>query len=108
MPLSDTFFAAPPHWSWYVILYFFFGGIAGGSYLIATMLDLFGDESDHTMARIGYFIAFPAALLCAPLLIIDLTRPERFWHMTGENEVLEQRQQCNRENPESNCQGQRP
>jgi len=81
MPLSDTFFAAPPHWSWYVILYFFFGGIAGGSYLIATMLDLFGDESDHTMARIGYFIAFPAALLCAPLLIIDLTRPERFWHM---------------------------
>lgn len=81
MPPSDTFFTAPTHWEWFVILYFFFGGIAGGSYFIAAMLDLFGDESDHTMARIGYFIAFPLVLVCAPLLIIDLTRPERFWHM---------------------------
>ncbi len=81
MPPSDTFFTAPPHWSWFVILYFFFGGIAGGSYFIAALLDLFGDASDHAMARGGYFIAFPAVLVCAPLLIVDLTRPERFWHM---------------------------
>jgi protein NrfD len=26
-------------------------------------------------------VAFPADMLCAPLLIADLTRPERFWHM---------------------------
>ncbi len=81
MPPSDTYFTAPPEWGWWVILYFFFGGIAGGSYFIAAMLDLFGDESDHALARIGYLIAFPATVLCAPLLIVDLTRPERFWHM---------------------------
>lgn len=88
MPPSDTFFTAPPEWGWLVILYFFFGGIAGGSYFIASMLDLFGDESDHRMARIGYFIAFPATLVCAPLLIVDLNRPERFWHMMLQSETL--------------------
>src|SRR5437868_5456833 len=35
--MSDTFFTAPPHWQWLVILYFFFGGLAGGSYLIAVL-----------------------------------------------------------------------
>ena len=37
--MSDTFFTAPPHWQWLVILYFFFGGLAGGSYLIAVVAD---------------------------------------------------------------------
>ena len=31
--------------------------------------------------RLGYTIAFPGVLICAVLLIIDLGRPERFWHM---------------------------
>jgi formate-dependent nitrite reductase membrane component NrfD len=52
------------------------------------MLDLFGDESDHALARIGYLIAFPAVLVCAPLLIIDLTRPERFWHMLVQSQTF--------------------
>ncbi|PYM05769.1 MAG: polysulfide reductase, partial [Candidatus Rokuibacteriota bacterium] len=42
--MSDAFFTAPPHWRWLVILYFFFGGLAGGSYVIAAMVDFFGDE----------------------------------------------------------------
>lgn len=88
MPPSDTFFTASPHWTWWVILYFFFGGIAGGSYFIAALMDLFGDASDHTMARVGYFIAFPAVVVCAPLLIVDLARPERFWHMILQSNTL--------------------
>lgn len=88
MPPSDTFFTAAPHWGLWVILYFFFGGIAGGSYFIASLIDLFGTEQDHELARIGYLIAFPATLLCAPLLIIDLNRPERFWHMLVQSETF--------------------
>jgi protein NrfD len=87
MPLSDTFFTAAPHWGWLVILYFFFGGIAGGSYFIASLLGLFGNEADHDLARIGYYIAFPAVLICAPLLILDLTQPLRFWHMLIQNQT---------------------
>ncbi|HEY3108857.1 MAG TPA: NrfD/PsrC family molybdoenzyme membrane anchor subunit [Chloroflexota bacterium] len=84
--MSDTFFTAAPEWTWLVVLYFFFGGIAGGSYFIAALIDLFGDEADWPLARLGYLIAFPAVLLCGPLLIIDLKRPERFWHMLLQSE----------------------
>jgi formate-dependent nitrite reductase membrane component NrfD len=78
---SDTYFTAPPEWTWLVVLYFFFGGIAGGSYFIAGLIDLFGDEADRPLSRLGYLVSFPAVVLCGPLLILDLKRPERFWHM---------------------------
>jgi protein NrfD len=88
MPPSDTYFTAGPDWGWWVVLYFFFGGLAGGSYFIASLLDLFGNAEDHRVARIGYYIAFPCVLICAPLLIIDLNRPERFWHMLIQSETF--------------------
>ncbi len=71
----------PPHWGWYVVLYFFIGGLTAGCYAIASMLDALGDPRDREAVRLGYSIAFPGVLLCAVLLILDLGRPERFWHM---------------------------
>lgn len=88
MPPSDTYFTLAPDWEWLVVLYFFFGGLAGGSYFIASLMDLFGNEEDHRLARIGYYVAFPAVLICAPLLIADLNRPERFWHMLIQSETF--------------------
>jgi formate-dependent nitrite reductase membrane component NrfD len=79
--MPDTFFTVAPHWRWSVILYFFVGGLAGGSYLIGVLADLFGDEVDRPLARLGYYLAFPCVLAGGLLLIVDLNRPERFWHM---------------------------
>src|SRR5882672_6626279 len=83
---SDTYTTASPEWHWLVILYFFFGGIAGGSYALAALIDLFGAPDDRPLARLGFYVAFPAVVLCGPLLILDLTRPERFWHMVIQSE----------------------
>jgi formate-dependent nitrite reductase membrane component NrfD len=83
---SDTYVTASPGWHWLVILYFFFGGIAGGSYALAALIYLFGAPEDRPLARLGFYVAFPAVLLCGPLLIVDLTRPERFWHMVIQSE----------------------
>jgi formate-dependent nitrite reductase membrane component NrfD len=88
MPPSDTFFTEPPSWHWLVVFYFFFGGISAGSFVFAAILDLFGRASDRPMARLGYLVSFPALLLCPPLLILDLSRPERFWHMMLQNHTL--------------------
>ena len=88
MPPSDTFFTAAPHWSWLVITYFFLGGIAGGCYFLAALLDLLGDARDRPLSRLGYYIAFPLVLVCALLLIADLNRPEAFWHMLLQSQVL--------------------
>jgi formate-dependent nitrite reductase membrane component NrfD len=73
--------ALPPHWGWYVVLYFFLGGLAAGSYFIAMMLDLAGDVRDRDIVRAGYLAAFPLVVICGLLLIIDLGVPLRFWHM---------------------------
>jgi formate-dependent nitrite reductase membrane component NrfD len=85
---SDTFYTLSPHWGWIIVVYFFLGGIAGGAAFLAAMLDLFGNRQDRPMARIGYAIAFPAIVLAGPLLIIDLNRPERFWHMFVQSDTL--------------------
>jgi protein NrfD len=79
--MPSTFFTEAPHWRWLIILYFFIGGLAGGCYFLASMLDLAGRPSDRPLARLGYLIAFPAVVVCGFLLIADLGRPERFWHM---------------------------
>jgi protein NrfD len=84
--MSDTFFTTPPQWEWLVILYFFVGGIAGGSYFIAALLDLFGDPRDRPVARLGYYVALIGAVISAVLLTADLGRPERFWHMLIQSE----------------------
>jgi formate-dependent nitrite reductase membrane component NrfD len=79
--MSDTFFTKPPHWEWFVIVYFFIGGIAAGSYVIAALLDLFGDSRDRPVVRLGYYVALAGIVLSGALLTMDLGRPERFWHM---------------------------
>src|SRR6476646_9890153 len=78
---SSTFFSAPPDWGWYIVFYFFFGGLAGGSYFLAVLIDLFGKLEDRPLARLGYYISFPCILISGLLLTLDLGRPERFWHM---------------------------
>ena len=79
--MSDTFFTASPHWEWYIILYLFIGGIAGGCFLLAALLQVFGRPEDRPVARLGYYAALAGAGASGLVLSLDLTRPERFWHM---------------------------
>lgn len=74
-------FVAPPHWEWYIVGYFFLAGIAGGSYVLGTIMRLWGSPSDEGAARIAFYISFPALILCPLLLTLDLGRPSLFWHM---------------------------
>ncbi len=70
-----------PVWRWEIIWYFFFGGLAAGCYVIATIASLFGSKEDRAVVRTGYYLSLLAVLPCPPLLIKDLGRPERFLHM---------------------------
>jgi protein NrfD len=79
-------YALPPHWGWYIVLYFFLGGLAAGSYATATLLDLVGDPRDRDAVDLGYLIAFPLVVACGVLLIVDLGVPLRFWHMLVQSE----------------------
>src|SRR6266436_1327172 len=70
-----------PTWRWEIIWYFFFGGLAAGCYVIASIAALFGSREDRAVARTGYYLSLLAILPCPLLLTKDLGRPERFLHM---------------------------
>ena len=84
--MSDTFVTASPHWTWYIIPYFFVGGIAGGAYFLAAVLEWFGRPEDRPVIRTGYALAFWGAVLSGLLLTLDLGRSLRFWHMIFQSE----------------------
>jgi formate-dependent nitrite reductase membrane component NrfD len=75
------------HWTWLVYLEMFVAGIAGGAFVAATILELTGQGRSRA-ARTAHLIAFPLMAIAGLLLIVDLKRPERFWHMVVMNERL--------------------
>jgi protein NrfD len=95
--MSDTFFTAAPDWTWWIVLYFFVGGIAGTAFFLAAVLDLAdgrtgraegrrgGGAESRPVVRLGYYLAFVGAMISGLILTIDLNRPLRFWHMVIES-----------------------
>jgi formate-dependent nitrite reductase membrane component NrfD len=81
IPLAAEHFVRAPEWTWYILFYFFLAGLAGGCYFIATLLRYWGTPGDEPVARLGFYVALPATLLCPILLTLDLKKPLRFWHM---------------------------
>jgi len=79
--MTGEHFVVPPHWEWYILLYFFLAGISGGAFVIGTMLRLWGGPADAAASRLAFIVSFPLLLLCPILLTIDLGQPSRFWHM---------------------------
>ncbi len=67
-----------PVWKWYVPAYFFAGGVAAGTTLLATGARLTGDRR---LARRCRFAATAATVVSTALLIKDLGRPARFLNM---------------------------
>ena len=56
-------------WRWQIILYFFLGGIAGGSYLVATLAGLLNIGKKEELVRSGRYLSF-ACILISPVLLI--------------------------------------
>jgi len=86
--MSDTFFSGAPHWTWFIIPYFFIGGLAGGAYFLAAILEWFGRPDDRPVVRSGYDVAAVGAIVSGLLLTVDLGRPLRFWHMLFQSDNL--------------------
>ncbi|MHB8631629.1 MAG: NrfD/PsrC family molybdoenzyme membrane anchor subunit [Candidatus Limnocylindria bacterium] len=74
-------FAHAPNWEWWILGYFFFAGIAGGSYVVGSMLRWWGGTRDQSASRLAFIVSFLALVPCPVFLIIDLGRPLLFWHM---------------------------
>jgi formate-dependent nitrite reductase membrane component NrfD len=86
--VPSTLFTEAPHWRWLIILYFFIGGLAGGSYFVAALIDFFGRRTDRPLARLGYYVAFPCVVASGIVLTLDLERQIRFWHMLLQSDTM--------------------
>jgi formate-dependent nitrite reductase membrane component NrfD len=78
---ASEHFAGSPHWTWYILVYFFLAGLAGGAYFLATLLRYWGAPGDEPVARLGFYVPLPATLVGLLMLTLDLKQPLRFWHM---------------------------
>jgi len=85
---SSTWFTSSPHWHWLIVVHFFLSALAGGTYFLSAMIDLAGKESDRRLARLGYLITLPLLAVIGVVLIVDLSRPDRFWHLFIANHTL--------------------
>jgi formate-dependent nitrite reductase membrane component NrfD len=85
-----NYFVADPEWGVWITAYFYLGGIAAGVYFLAVLIEWFGPKEARPLAGIAYRLAFPLVLLCTAFLIVDLGRPERFWHMMFKSEVMKE------------------
>src|SRR5437899_5796158 len=77
----------PPVWTWEIPLYFFFGGIAGMSAVIASGAIIFHHVDPSLATNVGvaraamWLAAIAGAVLSPVLLIMDLGRPRLFLNM---------------------------
>jgi formate-dependent nitrite reductase membrane component NrfD len=81
--LQGAYYGLPvvkaPHWRWFIINYFFLGGLAGGCGAIGALNELFG--RDPAVTRAARYISFAAIVPAPVLLTLDLGRPERALNM---------------------------
>ncbi|AOX05846.1 nitrite reductase [Corynebacterium sp. NML98-0116] len=78
----DSYYGKPivkfPPWEWPIGVYFFLGGLAGGSSLLAVGADATGNKELRRNMRIS---SMAAAAVGSGCLVLDLGRPERLLNM---------------------------
>jgi formate-dependent nitrite reductase membrane component NrfD len=68
-------------YGWKVSTYMFVAGLAGSAQVLALVAQMAGAAHDGETVRRGRYLALAGAVLGAPLLIIDLHTPQRFYNM---------------------------
>ncbi len=83
--MNDTYYDRPllkgPHWGSNVVTYLFLGGIMGGLGLIQTIAGSEKTPEAIRLRRDARYASFALAVVCPPILISHLGRPERFLNM---------------------------
>ncbi|HKZ50456.1 MAG TPA: NrfD/PsrC family molybdoenzyme membrane anchor subunit [Dehalococcoidia bacterium] len=79
--LKVTDLSSPMTWGLWIALYIFFVGLSAGSFLLSTLIYVFGMKGLERVGRLSILAAILS--LCAALLFvwIDLGHPERFWRV---------------------------
>ncbi|RME81561.1 MAG: molybdopterin oxidoreductase, partial [Caldilineae bacterium] len=66
-------------WGLWVAFYIYFIGLSAGSFLLSTLIYVFGVERFERVGRVALFSALMALIAGLFFVLIDLGHMERFW-----------------------------
>ncbi|MBI4436667.1 MAG: polysulfide reductase NrfD [Candidatus Omnitrophica bacterium] len=79
--LQATALGSMVPWGLWVAFYIYYIGLSAGSFLISTLVTVFGVKRFEPMARLAVWQALVALLIGIFFIFMDLGHPERFWHV---------------------------
>lgn len=68
-------------WGLYIANFTFGVGLAAGAVMMVIPAYLYDDEEMHEVVIVGELLAISAIITCILFVVVDLGRPDRFWHM---------------------------
>lgn len=68
-------------WGLYIANFTFMVGLAAGGVMMVIPAYLYHDKDMHDIVIIGELLAVAAIFMCIGFVVVDLGRPDRFWHM---------------------------
>jgi Ni/Fe-hydrogenase subunit HybB-like protein len=68
-------------WGLYIANFTFLVGLAAGGVMMVIPAYLYHDREMHDVTIVGEIVAIAAIVMCLGFVVVDLGRPERFWHM---------------------------
>lgn len=68
-------------WGLYIANFTFCVGLAAGGVMMVIPAYLYDDEEMHKVVIIGEAVAIASIVMCTLSVLVDLGRPDRFWHL---------------------------
>lgn len=79
--LQTTALGSMVPWGLWVSFYIYYIGLSAGSFLVSTLVTVFGVKRFEPMTRLAVWQALIALLIGIFFIFMDLGHPERFWHV---------------------------
>jgi Ni/Fe-hydrogenase subunit HybB-like protein len=68
-------------WGLYIANFTFLVGLAAGGVMMVIPAYLYRDDEMHELSIVGELLAIASIVMCLFFVMVDLGRPDRFWHM---------------------------
>lgn len=68
-------------WGLYIANFTFAVGLAAGAVMMVIPAYLYDDEEMHDTVIVGEVLAIASIVVCLLFVVVDLGRPDRFWHL---------------------------
>jgi molybdopterin-containing oxidoreductase family membrane subunit len=68
-------------WGLYIANFTFLVGLAAGGVMMVIPAYIYLDDEMHKVVLVGEILAIAAIVMCTLFVVVDLGRPDRFWHL---------------------------